>query len=300
MKTKFLSFIIALIAISSFSCKKDSTNSPKDASELFFSAYNDTIIGKVDLKNGNVVSILAKGIASGITDRNLVGLALNKQTGELYCTTEETNGPIYKISSSGIVSVLYNGIEANSPAGIAYNSTNNRVYWINRGDGKIYSISASGGTPTALYGGADVEADGYSIQLDEENGKLYYANFDEIKVGNLDGTGTPVVLYSNKPDTIVQPSNIVLNVAENKIYWTDESTYVVASANLDGTGNIKILFNNAIHGVDRSDGLAIDFVAKKIYWTETNAERIRVGNLDGTGTPVTLVSSVESYSLLLK
>jgi hypothetical protein len=300
MKTKLSLFIIALVAISIYSCKKEDGNTPVEASALFFSVYSDSSIGKVDLKNGNTVSNFAKGVSSGFAFSDQIGLALNPQTGEIYCALELSNGPIYKVSTNGIATVLYNGVEADEPAGITYNSTNNRVYWINRGDGKVYSISASGGTPTALYGGADVDAYGYSIKLDEKNGKLYYANFDEIKVGNLDGTGTPSILYGNISDTLESPSSIVLDVDNNKVYWTDESTDVVAYANLDGSGNIKILFNNATHGVDRSDGLAIDFVSKKIYWSETNSNRIRVGNLDGTGTPVTLVSSVESYSLLLK
>lgn len=293
---------IAILTVIIVSCGKDDTSSqtPQTASALFFSAYSDSLIGKVDLKNGNTVSNFAKGVASGFSISDQIGLALNTKNGDIYCSIEETNGPIYKVNSSGVATVLFNGAEANKPAGIAYNATNDRVYWINRGDGKIYSVSAAGGTATALFGGANVSARGYSLKLDEKNGKLYYANFSEIYQGNLNGTGTPTILYSIKTDTLESPSSIELDVAGNRIYWTDEDIDVVASGNLDGSGNIKILYNNATHGVSRSDGLAIDFVAGKIYWSETNTNRIRVGNLDGTGTPVTLVSSVESYNLLLK
>lgn len=299
MKTKLALISLTFIVIIC-SCKKDKTNTPKEVSALIYSVYDDTLIGQIDLKNGNTITTLAKGIASGLTKRGPIGLALNSSTGEIYFTIEQTNGPIYKLSTSGVATILYDGVEVNRPAGIAYNPNNNRVYWQNRNDGKIYSISASGGSPTAMYGGTDVDGRGYCIKLDEVNGKLYYTNFDEIYVGNLDGTGTPQILYGTKNDTIENPSSIVIDTDNNKIYWTDESADVVACANLDGTGNIKILFNNATHGVYRADGLAIDFVANKIYWTETNSNRIRVGNLDGTGTPTTLVSGVESYGLHLK
>ncbi len=298
MKTKLSLFIFALLAISIYSCKKEDKNSPVEASALFFAV--DSLIGKIDLKNSNAISDFAKGSSSGFTHETVYGMALNPNTGELYCGMQYPDGAIYKVSTTGVATLIYSGLETDAISALAYNSTNNRIYWLNENNDRIYSISASGGIPSALYGGADVDADGYSIQLDEENGKLYYANFDEIKVGNLDGNGTPVILYTDITDTIESPSNIVLNIAENKIYWTDEGADVVASANLDGTGNFKILFNNATHGVDRSDGLAIDFVAKKIYWTETDADRIRVGNLDGTGTPVTLIPNIACYSLLLK
>ena len=296
---KVLIIGLVILCIVIVSCGKDD-KTPQTASALFFSAYSDSLIGKIDLKNGTIDSNFARGVASGLSNTDQIGLALNTKTGDIYCSIEATNGPIYKVNNSGIATVFFSGSEADEPGGIAYSASNDRVYWINRGDGKVYSIPATGGTPTSLYGGADVNAEGYSIKLDEKNGNLYYANFDEIYKGNLDGSGTPTVLYSGKPDTLESPSSIEIDVDANKIYWTDENTDVVASANLDGSGNIKILYNNATHGVSRSDGLAIDFVAGKIYWTETgDANRIRVGNLDGTGTPVTLSSRFEAYNLLL-
>ncbi|HNI31729.1 MAG TPA: hypothetical protein PK628_02285 [Chitinophagales bacterium] len=299
MKKKHVLIGIIAIATTIFSCKKENKE-PTAASSLFYTVYSDSIIGKIDLKNGNAISNFSKGIASGLNRGSLLGLALNTNTGEIYATNEQTNGPIYKINTNGIATILYDGANADRPAGIAYSSSTNKVYWSNRGDGKMYSISASGGTPTQMFVGFD-DADGYSVKVDDKNGKIYFANFDEIFIGNIDGSGTPTVLYSDKNDTLEAPSSIELDVDNNKIYWSDEFADVVASANLDGTGNIKILFNNTTHGVDRSDGLAIDFVSKKIYWTETDGVgRIRVGNLDGSGTPITLNSGFEAYNLLLK
>lgn len=300
-----LSSVIIVLSFFLLSCKEDTNPVAQSpiASKLFFTKSSaDTVIGKIDLKNGNTTTDFAKGSASGITGNTLVALTLNTKTGDIYVTNEEDNGPIFKLNSSGIANIFYNGVEAKSPGGIAYNSTNDKIYWINRGNGKIYSMNADGsGLPTALFGGANVNAKGYSIQLDETNNKLYYANFYKIYVGNLDGTGTPSVLYDIKTDTIESPSNIALDISNNKIYWTDEDADIVACANLDGSGNFKILYNNSIHGVNRSDGLAIDVKGGKIYWSETagSVSRIRVGNIDGSGTPVTLQSGFDCYGLLL-
>ncbi len=305
MKNVLISLVV-IFSIFQISCKeeKDTAIQTPTASKLFYTkSSSDTVIGKIDLKNGNLATDFSRGAASGLIGNSLVSLALNTKTGDIYVTNEEDNGPIFKINTNGVASIFFNGTEAKSPGGIAYNSTNDKIYWINRGNGKVYSLNADGsGSAVALYGGANVNAKGYSIQLDEVNNKLYYANFNAIYKGNLDGTGTPAVLYGFLADTIDSPSNIALDVANNKIYWTDENANVVGSANLDGTGNFKILFNNSLHGVTRSDGLAIDTKGGKIYWTETagSVSRIRIGNLNGSGTPVTLQSGFDSYGLLLK
>jgi DNA-binding beta-propeller fold protein YncE len=302
-----LSTAIIVYSLFIISCNEDKNpvSQTPSASKLFFTKSSaDTVIGKIDLKNGNTTTDFAKGTASGLTGNTLVAITLNTKTGDIYVTNEENNGPIFKLNTNGIASIFYNGAEADSPGGIAYNTTNDKIYWINRGNGKVYSMNADGsGLPTALFGGVNVNAKGYSIQLDELNNKLYYANFYKIYVGNLDGTGTPTVLYDVKTDTLESPSNIALDVSNNKIYWTDEVANVVACANLDGTGNIKILYNNSTHGVTRSDGLAIDVKGSKIYWSETaggSISKIRMGNLNGSGTPVTLQSGFDCYGLLLK
>lgn len=304
MKKKFATYLVC-ISISLFSCNKENNtkNEPQPASVLYYSNSIDSSIGKIDLKNGNISTIFSKGVASGIQLPTFAAFALNTLNGEIYLSIEENPGIIYKINTIGMATVLYSGSLAKDIRGIAYNSKNNNVYWINNTGRTIYRINADGtGTPTGLYGSTNVGARSYGLALDERNGKLYFTNFDAIFVGNLDGTGIPSTLYENRNDTIEQPNGLTLDITNNKIYWTDESADVVASANLDGTGNFKILFNNTTHGVDRSDGLAIDSVAKKIYWSETasSTARIRVGNLDGTGTPTTLKSGLETYGLILK
>ncbi len=298
---KLLLSSLAVVTLFAASCKKDD-ESPKAATTLYYSAYGDSLVGKVDLANANALSVFSKGIADGIPSYDVIGLALNTDNGDIYLTMETTPGQILKINSAGKASVIYSGSPITEPTGIAYNPVNKQIYWVNSGDDKIYTAKADGtGTPTALFGGADVNADGYALELDTKNGKLYYSDWDDIYVGNLNGTGTPTILYEgNKTDTIQSPSSLFLDVANGRIYYTDESADVVASAKLDGSGDFQILFNYDTDGVNRSDGLAIDFVTKKIYWSETNAERIRVGNLDGSGTPTTLVSGVESYNLILK
>ena len=304
MKKNLLVFL-ALTTLFASSCKKeDAEPTAKAATALFYSAYGDSLVGKVDLENGNAISDFSKGIADGIPNEQVLGLALNTDNGDIYLTIESDPGKILKINSAGKASVLYSNSTIDGATGIAYNSVNKQIYWVNVGDRKIYTAKADGtGTLTALYGGADVNAIGYAMELDTKNGKLYYTDFGSIYVGNLDGTGTPSILYKgNMRDTLNSPSSLFLDVEKGRIYYTDEGVDKIASFKLDGSGDFQVLYDYETDGVDRADGLAIDFVTKKVYWSETNTntKRVRVGNLDGSGTPATLVSDVEVYNLILK
>ena len=58
-KVLIIGLVILCIAI--VSCGKDD-KTPQTASALFFSAYSDSLIGKIDLIDSN----FAKGVASGL------------------------------------------------------------------------------------------------------------------------------------------------------------------------------------------------------------------------------------------
>lgn len=297
--------MLGIITFLTFSCKKDKNEEEvaQAASELYYTAWADSSVGKIELNNGNLNSIIAKGATDNIYGKGPIGITTDGTN--FYVTLEKYNGAIFKISNTGVVTLLYSGIDATkSPTGIVYNKNNKMLYWIASDVDKIYYANTSGtSTPTSLFGTTAIEAWGYGLDIDLKTNKIYFTDWDNIWVGNLDGTGTPSKLYDGDsywPDTLNSPSSIIVDNAHSRIYYTDESTDVVAYANLDGTGNFNILFNSATDGVDRADGLAIDFVTNKIYWSETNSGRIRVGNLDGSGTPTTLLNQEDVYKILLK
>ncbi|QQR98666.1 MAG: hypothetical protein IPK18_03840 [Sphingobacteriales bacterium] len=285
-----------------FSCNKDNNeeDKAKAATELYYCAWKDSLVGKIELNNGNLNSIVAKGIADNISGRGPNGITTDGTN--LYVALEVNDGAILKISTTGTVTVLYSGVDATiKPTAIVYNKKNNMLYWISEDASKIYYANTNGtGTPTSLFGNESIEADGYGLDIDLKTNKIYFTDWDNIWVGNLDGTGTPTKLYNTIYDTIESPSSILVDNTNNRLYYTDENTNVVAYANLDGTGNFHILFDYDNDDVDRADGLAIDFVTNKIYWSETFSGRIRVGNLDGTGTPTTLLIQDEVYKIILK
>ena len=120
-------------------------------------------------------------------------------------------------------------------------------------------------------------------------GKIYWANFstNQIRVGNLNGTGTPLTLFTDPAGSA--PSGVAIDPANNKIYWTNQFSDEVRAGNLDGSGFAQSLFS----GEDNPIGVAADPAAGKIYWTDLNAGTVRVGPLGGStvGAAQTLFNS---------
>jgi hypothetical protein len=127
------------------------------------------------------------------------------------------------------------------------------------------------------------------VAVDPAAGKIYWAkcSTNEIRVGNLNGTGTPLTLFTDPGGSA--PSGVAIDPANNKIYWTNQFSDEVRAGNLDGSGFAQSLFS----GEDNPIGVAADPAAGKIYWTDLSAGTVRVGPLGGStvGAAQTLFNS---------
>ena len=101
----------------------------------------------------------------------------------------------------------------------------------------------------------------------------------EIRVANLDGTGTASTLFAAAGTTLC---GVAVDPAASKIYWANFSTNEIRVANLDGTGAAATLFTDPAGSAP--SGVAIDPADNKIYWTNQFSDEVRAGNLDGSGT----------------
>ncbi|MCE2447716.1 MAG: leucine-rich repeat domain-containing protein [Candidatus Latescibacteria bacterium] len=72
------------------------------------------------------------------------------------------------------------------------------------------------------------------------------------------------------------PQDIAIDVAQNKMYWTDKWTSTIRRANLDGTQ-----VEDMLTGVEEPEDIALDLDAGRMYWTEWGANAIRRADLDG-------------------
>jgi hypothetical protein len=289
----------AIVLISS--CKKDDNEPAEKAVTLYFTFWDESSVNKIDLADDPNSVIELFNSTDGIHSPEGITLTDN---GYLIVTEESGNRIIkMKKDGTGDVSVLYDNSDGvNEPTAITIDNATGKIYWCNSGTSQVMIGSDNGlAAPTTMFAGAEVIGYAYGIAIDKKNNKIYTSDFDEgIKVGNLDGTGTPESLWSiDNFDDMDSPSNIFIDVDRGKIYWGDESADQIVEANLSGNGTPKVLFD-ATDGVDRADGIYVDYNSKKIYWSETNSNIIARGNLDGTGTIEVLVENVESYGIILE
>ena len=78
---------------------------------------------------------------------------------------------------------------------------------------------------------------------------------------------------------MAQRYGIALDVAGNKMYWTNwTGTPRIQRANLDGSG-VEDLVATGPHPL----GIALDVAGGKIYWGDNVAQTIQRANLDGIG-----------------
>lgn len=304
MKNHYTNFLFVLVFSSALflvSCKKDSNDSPSKVSNLYFTVYDDNLVSKVDL---NIVPGSITGLfngSDGITTPE--GITLTKD-GYLIVSEESTNRILkMKKDGDGDILALYDSTDGvNIPTAITVDNSNGFLYWCNSGTGQVLRGNDKGtAPPVPLYGGQVILGYAYGLAIDKKKSKLFISDFDQyIKSGNLDGTGTPVVVWDNvKYTSMIAPSNIYLDTDAGKIYWCDENSDEIVQANMDGTGTPVVLYDHS-DGVDRPDGVSIDKALRRIYWTETGANVIARGSIDGTGGRQVVISNVKPYAIVLE
>jgi DNA-binding beta-propeller fold protein YncE len=91
-------------------------------------------------------------------------------------------------------------LASSKPRCIDVDSIENKVYWYDKDDGKIFRANLDGtGIETLITfsGGNDVQG----IALDTENGKIYWTDDDSgtISRSNLDGSSSEQIINQNGP-----------------------------------------------------------------------------------------------------
>lgn len=302
--TKLLCFALACLAVAA--CKKEEDGSAdQDFTALYFLNYQEGKLSKISLSSPGSFTNVAT-----ISNEHYSCIAFDKATGYVYIGNEpddSLNSTISRVKTdgSGTVEVLFDFADGvHTPTSMVVSG--NKLIWANSGRDQVMSANKDGsGAPTVMYGGAKVL--GYSYGMAISGNKLYWSEFSSnpvfvqgIHVGNLDGSGSPALLYdatASLSDAMRYPSNIA--IAGNKIYWADEDRDAVGYAPLNGSGPISELYGPAF-GVNSGDGLAIDEKNGKIYWSETGDDEIKRANLDGTSSSAeTLLTLKVTYGITL-
>jgi PKD repeat protein len=243
--------------------------------EMYFIEYSNSAIKKISLEPGSLAEVV-----SDITGIRGVGLAYDSVNAKIYYSDFETaNGKIWRMDlDGGNREAIVSGIT--DPYSVVLNLTGGKVYWadddgnvgranldgtgleksfIQIADGQLRGIAYSAKKDILYFYEVNNEdlyaaksdgtgvakivegAYGYSIYVDDVNGKLYYEDRNEPSIMqiNLDGSGR--IKIADVPSTRVHGMAIDYN--ENKFYWTDRDKGLIKRSNLDGSGAENFLSN---------------------------------------------------------
>ena len=125
------------------------------------------------------------------------------------------------------------------------------------------------------------------IAIDTINGLVYWSDMaiDAIFVGNIDGTGSPSILYDDTD--VFYPRDVAIDVTNGYIYWAELDPFgppfYIIKANLDGSGGVTVLYDDS-DGVDGPNGIAVDPDNDRLFWGEVFGQNVVEGHVDGSGT----------------
>ncbi|HPB53828.1 MAG TPA: DUF5050 domain-containing protein [Saprospiraceae bacterium] len=183
---------------------------------------------------------------------------------------------ISKVSlTEGSQAELFLDIVGKGGVGLAYDATNDKIYYSdfeNADEGIIWRMNGDG---TGLEKIASGITDPYSIAIDLKGGKIFWADDNgNISRANLDGSNVEKS-FINVADG--QMRGIAFNSKTNKLYFYEVNNEDLYIANADGTG-VAVLIPG-VYGY----GIFVDEVNEKLYYDERNAQALMQASLDGTG-----------------
>ena len=217
------------------------------------------------------------------------GLALDTTNGKLYLTNSQGRVQQMNLDGSGFQPNLI--VNLNAPQGIAVDTAGGKVYWTEQTSdrsGRIRRADLNGSNVQLVQ---ELTSVPQGLALDTTNGKLYLTNsWGKVQQMNLDGSGFQPNLIVN----LNAPQGIAVDVAGDKIYWTEEGK--IRRANLDGSNR-----QDVATGLGTPDGIFLQTIPVEIliresqrppmYWVNAG-----VGTLQSlTGSSVDrLVSNVQN------
>ena len=206
----------------------------------------------------------------------------------------QSTAKIYWTSSTGIHRAELNGWERetllsvtlSNPRSIAVDAVNGKVYWADRGTGKIQRANLDGTDIEDLVSTSEASSL-RGIAVDPIRGKVYWVDGEwpfRIQRSELDGTDVEDVITSSDTNLLKYPRDIAVDVDAGKIYWTERRTPRIFRVNMDGTNAEVFITDDKWTG--QGSPLSIVVTPGRLYWViydQISKEAlIRSANLDGT------------------
>ncbi|KAG5887844.1 hypothetical protein JTB14_005610 [Gonioctena quinquepunctata] len=164
--------------------------------------------------------------------------------------------PATNPDSKAIVNLKNKGI---NPEGIAYDWTQQKIYWTDSSNRSIYSMNLDG---TDLVMITRVER-ARAIVVDPCNGTLFFTDWGKFgtagKIFRTTMAGSLKRVIIDKD--LAQPSGLAIDYEEQMLYWTDAVREKIERSDLNGK-NREVLISATIYP------FSITVFGKYIYWTD--------------------------------
>jgi len=180
-----------------------------------------------------------------------------------FCTDNSNGIWVANTDGSGTSqAVITTGTSIDNGSGMDYNATTNTVVAGSNESNNIVSVDVSTGVSTLLFDNEDGVSGPRGLRIDKSGGRIFWAQHTggnngsgKIMVGNLDGSGTPSMLYDVPAPYL--PYDVLVDERNDHIYWSEfnrSSGSRVMKGNLDGSSSPVVLHNMSTTGYMR--GLA--------------------------------------------
>ncbi|XP_023718934.1 low-density lipoprotein receptor-related protein 6-like, partial [Cryptotermes secundus] len=261
--------------------------------------------------NGTVTGAKVRVVTTGLISP--AGLACDWLTQKLYWTDDETNRiEVATINGEHRKVLFWEDID--QPRAITLVPMKSIMFWTDWGEVPKIERAGMNGDPTTrkvIVHENIFWPNGLTVDYDAQlvywlDGRLKF-----VEVMDFDGRNRKTIIKKGVN------YSFALTMFQNKVYWTDWKTWVVAINPTSITSDnlrkkkvcilLKLLLkfpadfaralqrarldgsrqeNLVVTEVEHPDGLAVDWVARNLYWTDTGTDRIEVARLTGASRKV--------------
>ena len=190
---------------------------------------------------------------------------------------------VFKASSVDLIPEEIIPVTVRRPVSVVVDSVSGKVYWTDRGLGKIRRSNLDGSAIEDLVTEGTTILGGIDLDLDQA--KMYWTDLGAHAIyrSNLDGNAIETLIQVDS----LYPNDITLDLEGGKFYWIADHKGYVFSSNLDGSDTKMIVGS----GPDKLESITLDAVNKKLYWSDWGINRIQRSNFDGTDIETFLSSA---------
>jgi len=123
---------------------------------------------------------------------------------------------------------------------------------------------------------------------------LYWADKDTAKIQYLNMETGHIETLLTSAEGLREPRGLAIDLAHERLFWTDGTTGTIHQTNLDGTDDQILILDQSF-----PTDLALDGVNGKMVWSETGTSQIHRANLDGSEIETIISGLGQCYYMAL-